>query len=162
MENEEIRRALRSQYGAAFAMVREAIEQCPTDAWDAAHDANRTWQIAYHALFYAYLYLQPSLAAFQPSPHHRAGYEDMSMTPAPACTPEELLAFLATCQACADTTLATLDPAAPSGFHWLPMNKLELQIYNIRHIQTHAGELAERLSQRAGGAVSWVSIGRQG
>lgn len=157
MENEEIRRALRSQYGAAFAMMRAAMEQCPASAWNDASDANPVWQVAYHALFYAYLYLQPSLAAFQPSTHHRAGYEDMQMTPAPACTPAELLAFLATCQTLADTTVATLDPAAPSGFHWLPMNKLELQIYNIRHLQTHAGELAERLGQRAGGEVPWVS-----
>ncbi|MCL4826199.1 MAG: hypothetical protein KJZ95_02460 [Caldilinea sp.] len=47
----------------------------------------------------------------------------------------------------------------PSGFYWLPMNKLELQIYNIRHIHAHASELAERLSQRAGIEIDWVSMG---
>jgi hypothetical protein len=47
----------------------------------------------------------------------------------------------------------------PSGFYWLPMNKLELQIYNIRHIHAHAGELAERLSQRAGIEIDWVGMG---
>jgi hypothetical protein len=38
---------------------------------------------------------------------------------------------------------------APSRFAWIPLNKLELQFYNIRHIQHHTGELFERLGARA-------------
>jgi hypothetical protein len=43
-----------------------------------------------------------------------------------------------------------------SGFYWLPFNKLELQIYTIRHIQQHAGELMERLGVLAGIEINWV------
>ena len=44
-----------------------------------------------------------------------------------------------------------------NGFDWLPMNKAELQIYTIRHLQQHAGEtLMERLGSRAGIDVDWV------
>ena len=43
-----------------------------------------------------------------------------------------------------------------SGFHWLPFNKLELQFYNIRHIQQHAGELCERLFAETGIEIDWV------
>jgi hypothetical protein len=53
-----------------------------------------------------------------------------------------------------------LDPEAESGFYWLPMNKLELQIYNIRHLQQHTGELMERLGSRAGVEVDWVGMKR--
>ena len=70
-----------------------------------------------------------------------------------------MLEFLGVCEARVAEMVAALEFAAPSGFHWLPMNKLELQLYNIRHIQTHAGELAERLSQRAGIDVAWVGMG---
>ncbi|MCB9122287.1 MAG: hypothetical protein H6640_21400 [Caldilineaceae bacterium] len=50
------------------------------------------------------------------------------------------------------------DLSAPSGFDWLPMNKLELQIYSMRHLQQHAGELMERLGSRAGIDVPWVGM----
>ncbi len=45
-----------------------------------------------------------------------------------------------------------------SGLYWLPLNKAELQIYTIRHLQQHAGELMERLGSRAGIDVDWVGV----
>jgi hypothetical protein len=51
-----------------------------------------------------------------------------------------------------------LDLAAESGFYWLPFDKAELQIYNIRHLQQDAGELMERLGSRAGLDVEWVGM----
>ncbi|KPV49022.1 hypothetical protein SE17_34945, partial [Kouleothrix aurantiaca] len=48
---------------------------------------------------------------------------------------------------------------APSGFSWLPLTKFELQIYSIRHIQQHAGELMERLGPGATG-LDWVGTYR--
>ena len=38
------------------------------------------------------------------------------------------------------------------------MGKLELQIYNLRHLQQHTGELMERLGSRAGIDVDWVGM----
>jgi hypothetical protein len=34
---------------------------------------------------------------------------------------------------------------------------LELQIYSIRHLMQHAGELMERLAARTGAEIDWVS-----
>ncbi len=51
-----------------------------------------------------------------------------------------------------------LDLAGASGFDWLPMNKLELQFYNIRHLQLHTGELCERLGTEAKIDVAWVGM----
>ena len=42
-----------------------------------------------------------------------------------------------------------------SGFNWLPFGKLELQLYNIRHIQQHTGELSQRLGDH-GIDVPWI------
>lgn len=42
--------------------------------------------------------------------------------------------------------MLTVDLDAPSGFFWLPFNKLELQLYKTRHVQHHAGQLIDRLS----------------
>jgi hypothetical protein len=159
MDDDVIRQTVKSQYGAALAMLRAAITQCPDALWDDPTDTNRYWHVVYHALFYAHLYLAPSLEAFQPWAKHREESGSLSIAHAAPYSRDEVLEFLGVCAARVAEMVATLDFAAPSGFHWLPMNKLELQLYNIRHIQTHAGELAERLSQRAGIDVAWVSMG---
>jgi len=49
-----------------------------------------------------------------------------------------------------------MDLEAESGFHWLPFDKLELQFYNIRHVQQHTGELSERLGAKGEIEVRWV------
>ena len=49
---------------------------------------------------------------------------------------------------------------ADSGFYWYPVNKLELQFINIRHIQQHAGELYECLGTRENAELDWVGFTR--
>ncbi|MFO7631852.1 MAG: DinB family protein [Caldilinea sp.] len=159
LDDNVIRTALRSQYGAALAMLRSAVTNCPPSIWEDAADKNRFWHVAYHALFYTHLYLHSSFEEFTPWSRHREEYESMDKTPTPRYEQVEVLDFLDECKEFADKTMTALDLDAPSGFYWLRMNKLELQIYNIRHIQLHAGELAERLSQRAAVDVHWVSTG---
>jgi len=44
-----------------------------------------------------------------------------------------------------------------SGFDWLPINKTELHLYNIRHIQHHTGQLIERLHQFGIKGIEWES-----
>ncbi len=150
---------LASQYGAALAMLRQAVTDCPDDLW-AAPLRNRFGQIAYHALFYAHLYSQPSEADFRPWSGHRPDVDEFDPAFEPPYTKAEVLSYLDMVEGEVKRQLATLDPDAPSGFHWLPMNKLELQLYNIRHIQLHVGDLAERLGSQAGIDVRWVSVKR--
>jgi hypothetical protein len=51
-----------------------------------------------------------------------------------------------------------MDLEAESGFYWLPFDKLELQFYNIRHVQQHTGELCERLGAQGEIEVDWVGM----
>ena len=64
------------------------------------------------------------------------------------------------CRKQIETIASTLDYDAESGFPWLPFGKLELQFYSIRHVQSHAGELAERLSAMHGIDIDWVGTGK--
>ena len=141
-------------------MLRQAVTDCPDDLWDAPL-RNRFGQIAYHALFFAHLYSQPTLEDFQPWSGHRPEAESFDTVLDPPYTKAEVLSYLDFVEAEVKRQLATTDMEAPSGFHWLPMNKLELQIYNIRHIQLHVGDLAERLGAQAGVDVGWVSVKRE-
>jgi hypothetical protein len=46
--------------------------------------------------------------------------------------------------------------AGESGFPWIPFPRLELHIYNIRHIQHHAGQLGAFLRRNKVKGVGWV------
>jgi hypothetical protein len=67
-----------------------------------------------------------------------------------------VLEFVSFCQQQVAQRVPQLDLEAASGFYWLPFTGLELQIYTIRHLQQHTGELTERLGTRAGVEVDWV------
>jgi hypothetical protein len=146
-------------------MLKQAIEKCPEALWNHPDDKTKFWQIAYHALFYVHLYLQKNLDDFRPWGKHKEkaeslGPRDGQAEPLQLYSPVDVLEYLALCQQEIDEKTAQLEPEAESGFYWLPMSKLELQFYNIRHLQQHTGEVMERLGTRAGVEVDWVGIKR--
>jgi len=158
--------AIASQYHASLDMLEQAITACPDALWDDRSHANVFWHVAYHALHYTHLYLQRSLQHFVPWPGRRGEHESLGRRPRPSdeanCedepyTREELLEYLAFCWREVEERLPSTALDAPSGFHWLPFDKLELQFYNIRHIQHHVGELYERLASAGGAEVGWAA-----
>lgn len=155
-----IKEVIISQYHASLEMLKEAIIKCPESLWDEPEARNKFWHVSYHALFYTHLYLQKSEAHFKPWPKHREDYESMEPLPDPPgrepYSKAEILDYLQFCQQEVETAVAALDLEQESGFYWLPFNKLELQLYNIRHVQQHAGELSERLGTQANIEVDWV------
>lgn len=167
-----VRTMLKSQYHAALAMLREAIERCPDELWDAADDTNAFWQIAHHTLFFTHLYLQPDEASFRPwsgqvraqHPDGIAGPEEPG-SPLPLIPPvysrDQVLEYWAVCDRMVDPAIDALDLNAPeSGFHWYRVPKLEHQLVNLRHLQHHTAQLSDRLSRSAGGGVRWVGARR--
>ncbi len=147
---------IQSQYLATLAMLNQAIEKCPDALWNDPADKNRFWHVAYHALFYTHLYLQPTEQAFRPWAKQRQAH-DLAQTADPY-SKAEILEYLAFCQQQVTEIVPQLNLDAESGFYWLPLNKAELQIYTIRHLQQHAGELMERLGARADLEVDWVGM----
>lgn len=157
----------RSQFEASLEMLYQAIDKCPETLWNNPGDKTKFWHIAYHALFYTHLYLQGSEEEFVPWVKHRKDYNFMGPLPLPPhrepeigepYSKEEILSYLDVCREHVKSGTRQFDPDAESGFSWLPFSKLELQIYNIRHIQQHAGELMERLGTRANIEVDWIGM----
>jgi hypothetical protein len=153
------------QYRASLAMLGQAIDLCPESLWLAPDYTNRFWHIAYHAVFYTHLYLQPDEASFHAWAKHKEDYQFLGPRP---WAPEEarkvdspyskveVMEYHELCRGEVETRVPALDLEAPSGFHWLPFNKAELQFYNIRHLQHHTGQLADRLRTVANVGVGWV------
>ena len=155
---------IKSQYYAALAMLEQAIEKCPADLWNNPEHKNRFWHIAYHALFYTCFYLSKSADSYVPWEQEKDEVRSLGMEEGADIdaiepyTKGELLAFVQYAQAWSEKAVDALDLGTESGFHWLPFNKLELQFYNIRHLQLHTGELCERLGTLAGIDVGWVGM----
>ena len=161
----EIKPAIVSQYRATLGMLRSAIDSCPGECWDDTTYTNRFWNVAYHTLFFTDLYLCETDAAFKPWEKHRVDYQylgplwwDGNRVPAigEPYTKEEELEYLGYCERAVLERMDHTDLSAPSGFRWLPFGKLELQFYNIRHIQHHAAQLIGRLREDAGIAIEWL------
>jgi hypothetical protein len=154
-----------SQFLAALEMLKQAMVKCPESLWDSPGDKTKFWHIAYHALFYVHLYLQESEQTFKPWAKHRQEYQFLGQVPWPPHAPPnigepygkaDLFEYLAFCQDVVAERIPRQDLEGPSGFDWLTFSKLETQIYTLRHLQQHTGELMERLGTRAGLDVDWV------
>lgn len=149
---------IQSQYLAALAMLQEVIDKCPDAMWQNTPDREQFWHVAYHVLFYVHLYLQPTEADFTPWRLHRDEGRSLDKTVVRPYTKAEVLEYLDLCRAEVAKQVPQLDLDAPSGFYWLPFNKLALQFYNIRHLQHHTGELSDRLG-RLDIDLEWVGMG---
>ncbi|HET6382928.1 MAG TPA: DinB family protein [Armatimonadota bacterium] len=151
----DIRAALKSQYHAALAMLPQAIDRSPDEIWTAGDHPRTFWRIAYHALFYTVFYLQPDVDAFRAWEKVRLGGNTLSGIPwpphdeprdSPPYTKQEMLDYWQLCDTMIDEAVDRLDLDSPEcGFPWYHMPKLDHQMMNIRHIQQHVGQLAERL-----------------
>jgi len=157
----KLQAALKSQYHAGLAMLREAVGQCPASLWDDPAFTNRTWQVAYHTLFYTHFYLQPAEKPYSPWERHRPGYHRLG-EPAPAgvglqgYSVPDILDCWTWCDDQVDALVDRLDLlASESGFPWYPIPKLDHQLVNLRHLQHHTGQLAERLRRHSDIGLSW-------
>ena len=164
----DISKTISSQFHAALAMMEQTVSFCPDELWNVPAQDNPFWRVAFHALFYVDLYMQPSEDEMTLWEHARDGYQFLGPTPWPpheqpqADQPYsrgEILAYISYLRSFVADTVPKIDLSAPSGFHWLPFDKLELQIYNIRHLQQHVGDLSTILLTQENIEINWIGMG---
>jgi hypothetical protein len=160
-----LRKILSHQFEAALCMLHDCIRKCPPEHWEGkiANDTFR--QISYHTLFFFDYYLSPSEAAFVLRDLNlRGGDEPTNTDASKGLEREEALAYANICrqkmiQTLAGETAQSLQSV--SGFSWLPFSRGELHLYNIRHVQHHAGQLSAYLRRIPveDGPPWWVKTG---
>ena len=155
----EIREAMKGQYRAGLEMLRQCIDRCPDEVWISGSHPRNFWRIAYHALFYTHLYLEPSEETFSRWDKHPESanvvWENPPIVTAPSRA--ELLAYLYEINASVDAKVDALDLNSPDpGFSWYSIPKLDHQLLNLRHLQGHIGQLSELLMAQ-GIDIDWVS-----
>jgi len=148
------KQVIQSQYLAALAMLKQVIEQCPETLWYDQNQKFKFWSKAYHTIFFVHLYLQNAEKDFVEWEKHHDPDGDIPFTK------DEVLEYMAFAEKQVADRVPVTDLEAESGFHWYPVNKLELQFINIRHIQQHAGELYECLGTRENIELPWVGYSK--
>ena len=131
---------LQSQYLSALAMLKQAIAKCPPEAWDHPQDKDRFWFVAYHTLRFAHQYLKArdkGYPRWEQRPHSKPGVP---------FSKAGILERLAIVERDVAEQIPLMNLDAKTGATGALANKFELQLYNIRHIQQHTGELYEKLS----------------
>ncbi|MEQ1822225.1 MAG: DinB family protein [Fimbriimonadaceae bacterium] len=148
----DIKPALKRQYHASLGMIKQAVERCPDDLWARRDDPRDFWRIAYHVIFYTHLYLFQTNEQFVPWRLQRDKNEQLWAKPwkpgkgPDPYTKEEILEYWQICRDLVDKAIDEMDlDAKDSGFSWYNMPKLEHQMVNLRHMQQHAGQMAELL-----------------
>ena len=168
-----VRTALKGQYHAALAMLRESVELCPDELWLDETPRNAFWRVAYHALFFVHLYLMDTPEEFVPWAGHQSDVQQEDGIEGPA-DPEsslpvspnpyskaDVLTYLGICSEMVDARVEAMDLGSESsGFYWYPISKLEHQLVNIRHTAHHAAQLADRVRAARDIGVKWVGSGR--
>jgi hypothetical protein len=156
--------ALKGQYHAGLAMLRQCIDRCPDDLWPAGEHPREFWRIAYHVLYFTHLYLMTGEHAFvawekhEDQAHNVYGSEEDGIPSREATyTRAEVLDYLDMIDRNVDGWVDAIDlTSQSSGFSWYKIPKLDHQLLSVRHLGVHTGQLQELLYAR-GVDLDWVS-----
>ena len=159
------------QFGAAIDTLDDMLRACPDELWrerlwdnpSARPEYAQFWYRVYHALFWLDLYLTGAEEGFAPPVPFALIEMAEDDLPERVYTKDELQAYLAygrrKCQA---TIEALTDETAQRRcrFGWGEVSFVELQLYNMRHVQEHAAQLSLLLGQKVGSAPDWVATAK--
>src|SRR3974377_273139 len=104
-----IRRILAAQFEAALFMLNESIHKCPDEHWDGIIGKYPFWQVAYHTLCFADLYLSKDEGSFRFSAiFHPKGQAELDEEyPSRRFEKPELIEYLAICRRKAIQTIGS-------------------------------------------------------
>lgn len=168
--------ALWRQFGAAIAMLENALVTCPDSLWqerlwrdppppEFPPQFAEFWYVSFHTLVWLDLYLSgvPEEEFAPPAPFAQGVLDSAEAQPERPYTKEELRAYLASMRQKCQTTLAALTDEQARRlveYPWSegqPVSFLELLLYTMRHVQEHAAQLSLFLGQHgiSGEDLDW-------
>ncbi len=156
------------QYEAALSMLKASVNSCPDAVWNSRGANYKYCQLVFHTLIFTDLYLGPDVESLRRQPFHLRNerifgdYEEFEDRPLVRLYDKAfILAYLEHCRRKVSEVIegeAADTLSALSGTR-KALSRAELHIYNIRHIQHHAGQLSLRLRLETGEGVEWVGSG---
>jgi hypothetical protein len=169
---EHIKQVLQGQFEAALSMLRARIEYCPDEQWDDLVGEGTVRQDAYHVLFWLDYYLSPAETNVEPTIYSQKGGDEFQPGICEGLSRQETLEYIEYCHTklvriiAAETEVTlTGNSGFPSIFRRKPLSRMELHIYNIRHVEHHAAKIGLHLrrthesSSELSTALRWVGTG---
>lgn len=148
------------QFGAAIDMLENAMLACPEDLWGNRSKQPEFWYLAYHTLFWLDFYLSDSAEGFTPpAPFTLSELDPEGLLPERVYSKEELQNYLEHGrQKCRARIESLAEEKASRRFKLgrVDLSFAELLLYNMRHVQHHAGQLNLLLRQSIDSAPRWV------
>jgi hypothetical protein len=161
--------ALLRQYFAALSTLEQCIAFFDGETWAESHPDMPVNQVVFHTLFFADLYLNHGDEDFRKQQFHRENpgffqdYEELEdQVQTNFYDRDTCRTYLEHCRAKADATLRGESAeilAGDCGYPRRGLSRVELHVYNVRHVQHHAAQLGLRNQLRGGTALRWVSKG---
>jgi hypothetical protein len=153
------------QFGAAIAMLENAIDACPEKLWSERSRQPEYWYVAYHTLFWLDLYGFGSVEGYEPpAPFTLEELDPAGIIPAHPYTQPELKGYLDQARQRTQAVIQGLtDETARKRhvFRWGDVSAVELLLYNMRHVQHHAAQLNLILRQTGNAVPDWVGRAEQ-
>ncbi|MDR7211281.1 DinB family protein [Flavobacterium piscis] len=143
------------QFGATIDMLEDSIVVCPETCWD------KIWYSAYHTIFWLDYYSSQNPDTFSPpQPFTLSEFDPEGILPERIYNKKELLEYLEFSRKKIFLLIDGLnEKTAQERFvtKKKDYNRIEMIIYNMRHVQHHIGQLNLLLRQNADLAGKWFS-----
>jgi len=169
---EHLRKVLWNQFGASIDMLSNIIAMWPDQYWNLT---NKVYYLSYHTFLFLdyYLTIPPTNFTVQLPftmipPGKIPGYAIDDLLPGRLYTKNEMLDCLESCRQKCKSVIFSLteenlekrwidQPDDMAGSVTLKYSVLEILLYNLKHVQHHAGQLNLLLRQETGEAANWVA-----
>ena len=155
--NNSLKTELWKQFGAAIDMFENAIQKCPDSLWN---DGKNFWYIAYHTLFFLDYYLTENAEKFAPPPPFTLSELEYGVMPDRIYTKEELISYTHHCREKGRRLIGLFTPEKMQSL-WADDSRsypmFEMQLYNMRHVMHHTGQLNMMLGNIDHDLPIWVS-----
>jgi DinB superfamily len=160
--NETTRGILWHQFGGSIDMLEAAIIACPENVWSGgSRPESEFWYLVYHTLFWLDYYTSESVENFAPpAPYTLGEFDPAGVFPDRVYERAEMLEYLEFAREKVRVLIHGLTPetmALRFVNEYRDYSRLEILLYNMRHVQHHAAQLYMILRQRTDSAPNWVS-----
>ena len=149
------------QFGASIDMLENGLLACPEEFWGERSRQTEFWYVVYHTLFWLDLYLSDAVEGFAPpAPYTLEELDPAGLMPGRVYSKEEMRDYLRHCRRKCRATIESLTVERAKEtcvFGWGEVSFAEQLLYNLRHVQHHAGQLNLLLRQQTDSAPGWVA-----
>ena len=154
---DELKAILWKQFGASIDMLESSILVCPESFWD----KKDFWYSVYHTIFWIDYYSSTDPDTFSPpEPFTLSELDPKGISPERVYLKKELLEYL---EYSGNKVFFLIDGLneETSKERFITKkknyNRIEMILYNMRHVQHHVGQLNFLLRQNEDVAGQWVS-----